>query len=367
MVISRYVYNFKNIILSYIIIRIYGIIKLTYSIMLLHPSYEIKVGSSIVKSGLSDTAISILVDMTVDSYAGSTETVLRVKEDNKIQVKKNSPMKVSIGYENKLVPVFSGKIDTLSINLSQISIISLNSIFSLCNFRTDRFYENQTAGDIVKDLAKDANVKVDDISNGFTFPYYAVDSNKNTFEHIKDLAFLCGFDIYCTPEDKLVFKKYEPSTKHKLVYGQNIIKLKKLDPSNIYNSLSILGESPSSIKGSDTSHWLTKKQVKGFAESELKDDNGGGGGATKELHFSKRFVKDEDTAKKIAEGSLKKLNSYLLLQIEIVGNPSIFLGDAIIIEKVPIIELNGEYRIKTIEHFISKYTGYVTTLKCQGV
>ena len=340
--------------------------------MLLHPSYEIKVGSSIVKSGLSDTAISILVDMTIDSYAGSTETVLRVKEDNKIQVKKNSPIKVSIGYENKLVPVFSGKIDTLSINLSHISIISLNSIFSLYNFRTDRFYENQTAGDIVKDLAKDANVKVDNISNGFTFPYYAVDSNKNAFEHIKDLAFLCGFDIYCTPEDKLVFKKYEPSTKHKLVYGQNIINLKKLDPSNIYNSLSILGESPSSIKGSDTSHWLSKKQVKGFAESEIKDDGSGVGGggeaaATKELHFSKRFVKDEDTAKKIAEGSLKKLNSYLLLQIEIVGNPSIFLGDAVIIQNVPLKELNGEYQIKTIEHFISKYTGYVTTLKCQGV
>ncbi len=339
--------------------------------MPLHPSYEIKVGSSIVKSGLSDTAISILVDMTIDSYAGSTETVLRVKEDNKIQVKKNSPITISIGYENELLRVFSGKIDTLSINLSQISIIALNSIFSLCNFRTDRFYENQTAGDVVKDLAKDANVKVDNISNGFMFPYYAVDSNKNAFEHIKDLAFLCGFDIYCTPEDKLVFKKYEPSTKHKLLYGQDIINLKKLDPSTIYNSLSILGESPSSIKGSDTSHWLTKKQVKGFAESELKDDNGDSGGgaaaATRELHFSKRFVKDEDTAKKIAEGSLKKLNSHLLLQIEIVGNPSIFLGDSVIIENVPLKELNGEYRIKTIEHFISKYTGYVTTLKCQGV
>ncbi|MGH9997734.1 MAG: hypothetical protein ACRD7F_06955, partial [Nitrososphaeraceae archaeon] len=139
-----------------------------------------------------------------------------------------------------------------------------------------------------------------------------------------------------------------------------------------YNSLSILGESPSSTKGSDTSHWLSKKQVKGFAESELKDDGSGVGGggeaaATKELHFSKRFVKDEDTAKKIAEGSLKKLNSYLLLQIEIVGNPSIFLGDGIIIQNVPLKELNGEYQIKTIEHFISKYTGYVTTLKCQGV
>lgn len=341
--------------------------------MLLHPSYEIKVGSSIVKSGLSDTAISILVDMTIDSYAGSTETVLRVKEDNKIPIKKNSPITISIGYDNTLVLVFNGKIDTLSINFSQISIIALNSIFSLCNFRTDRFYENQTAGDIVKDLAKDAKVEVDNISDGFMFPYYAVDSNKNAFEHIKDLAFLCGFDIYCTPEDKLVFKKYEPKTKHKLMYGQNIIKIKKLDPSITYNSLSILGESPSSIKGSDTSHWLTKKQVKGFAESELKDDDGGGSGgvggegSTKELHLSKRFVKDEDTAKKIAEGSLKKLNSHLLLQIEIVGNPSIFLGDSIIIQNVPLKELNGEYRIKTIEHFISKYTGYVTTLKCQGV
>ena len=57
----------------------------------------------------------------------------------------------------------------------------------------------------------------------------------------------------------------------------------------------------------------------------------------------------------------------MLLQIEIVGNSSIFLGDSIIIQNVPLKELNGEYRIKTIEHFISKYTGYVTTLKCQGV
>ena len=99
--------------------------------MLLHPSYEIKVGSSTVKSGLSDTTISILVDMTIDSYAGSTEIVLRVKEDNKIQGKKNTPIKVSIGYDNNLVPVFSGKIDTLSMNLSHVSIISLNSIFSM--------------------------------------------------------------------------------------------------------------------------------------------------------------------------------------------------------------------------------------------
>jgi hypothetical protein len=101
--------------------------------MLLYPSYEIKVGSSTIKSGLSDTAVSILVDMTMDSYAGSSETVFRIKEDNKIQVKKNTSIEISIGYENNLVSVFSGKIDTLSVNFSQISIMALNSIFSLCN------------------------------------------------------------------------------------------------------------------------------------------------------------------------------------------------------------------------------------------
>ena len=335
--------------------------------MLLHPSFEIKVGSTIIKSGLSDTSISLLVDMTMDSYAGHAEIVLRIKEDNKIQFKKNSPITVSIGYDKNLVPIFSGKINSLSIDLSQITIIALNSIYSLCNLRIDRFYENQTAGDIVKDLAKEASVKVDnDVANGFKFPYYAVDSNKNAFEHIKELAILCGFDAYCTNEDKLVFKKYEPSTKHKIVYGENIINLKKLDPITVYNSLSILGDSPSSSKGSDTSHWLTKKQIKGFAEGDLKKEGGGEGGTGKPLFLSKRFVKDEDTATKIAAESLKKLNAYILLQIEIVGNQAISLGDSITIEKLAIKELNGEYRINSIEHFISKYTGYVTTLKCQG-
>ena len=56
--------------------------------MLLHPSFETKVGSTIIKSGLSDTSISLLVDMTMDSYAGHAEIVLRIKEDNKIQFKK---------------------------------------------------------------------------------------------------------------------------------------------------------------------------------------------------------------------------------------------------------------------------------------
>ena len=180
------------------------------------------------------------------------------------------------------------------------------------------------------------------------------------------MAILCGFDAYCTNEDKLVFKKYEPSTKHKIVYGENIINLKKLDPITVYNSLSILGDSPSSSKGSDTSHWLTKKQIKGFAEGDLKKEGGGEGGTGKPLFLSKRFVKDEDTATKIAAESLKKLNAFILLQIEIVGNQAISLGDSITIEKLPIKELNGEYRINSIEHFISKYTGYVTTLKCQG-
>ncbi|HEX5187704.1 MAG TPA: hypothetical protein VFV86_12520, partial [Nitrososphaeraceae archaeon] len=333
--------------------------------MFLHPSYEIKVGSSIIKSELSDTLISLLVDLTMTSYAGYVEIVLRIKEDNKIEFKKNSPITVSIGYDKNPVPIFSGKINSLSIDLSQISIIALNSIYSLFNFRIDRFYENQTAGDIVKDLAKEAGVKVDDVANGFKFPYYAIDSNKNAFEHIKELAILCGFDVYCTNEDKLVFKTYESTTKHKIMYGQNIINLKKLDPITVYNSLSILGDSPSSSKGTDTSHWLTKKQIKGFAESDFKKDDGDGE-TGKALFLTRRFVKDEDTAVKIAAESLKKLNSKMLLQIEIVGNQEISLGDSIIIEKLPLKELNGEYRINSIEHFISKYTGYVTTLKCQG-
>ena len=40
----------------------------------------------------------------------------------------------------------------------------------------------------MKDLADVAGVDTKDIEDGVKFPYYAVDSNNNAYEHIKELA-----------------------------------------------------------------------------------------------------------------------------------------------------------------------------------
>src|SRR5262249_30984871 len=158
--------------------------------------------------------------------------------------------------------------------------------FNLSRLRIDKFYEQRTAGQIVKDLADNASVETLDIEDGVKFPYYAIDSNKNAYEHIKELAVICGYDIYCNPNNKLMFKKYNPTLKHSIQYGKNLIRLSLDDLSNFYQGVKVIGESPSSESGPETSHWLKKEQVYSSAGSEESS-----------LTIVNRAVKDEDTAR----------------------------------------------------------------------
>jgi hypothetical protein len=43
------------------------------------------------------------------------------------------------------------------------------------------------------------------------------------------------------------------------------------------------------------------------------------------------------------------------------------LGHTIKIEKMPYKLLNGEYQVRTVEHYLSKSSGFITTLRCRGV
>ena len=152
----------------------------------------------------------------------------------RIDIKKEDILKLSLGYEDGMSEVFHGKVEDLIFRTFDMRIIAYSSTFNLSRVSKDKFYEQRTAGQIVKDLADVAGVETKDIEDGVKFPYYAVDSNKNAYEHIKELAAVCGFDTYCNNKDQLMFKKYNPKTKHPVTYGKNIIRVTMNDWQNVY-------------------------------------------------------------------------------------------------------------------------------------
>ena len=321
---------------------------------MLHPKYETRIGPTVFKPETSNEIVSIVVSASMDIPSDTFRGIFRNNGRAAI-IKKEDPVNVSLGYEDSNSEVFQGKVGNIVLSTFELGVTGYSSILALCNLKKDKFYEQRTAGQIVKDLAAVGKVQIQDVEEGVRFPYYAIDSNKNAYEHIRALATICGFDIYCNEKDKLIFKKYNPITKHKADYGKNIIRISRADNLRIYEGVTVLGESPSSVSGAETSHWIKKEPMKSIA-----------GNQDKSMYIINRAVKDEQTAKKIAESSLDALKFQMGIVLELIGDPKIKLGDGIVVSGVPSRQMNGEYQVRSVEHQLNKKEGFVTIVKCKG-
>lgn len=324
---------------------------------MLSPSYKIEsVGTLIPDShDVSGIILNLSMDEPIDVFSGS----IRFRnEAESPRVKKGSELTAYLGYGSELTDIFRGKIDMFTFRYPKFYVHAVSDVYLLTSKRFDGFYEAQTSGAIVKDLCQSAGMEIDEVSDGVQLPYYAVDSNRNVYEHIKYLAQISGFEVYSTNKNKLIFKKYEAKDKHEIEYGKNLIQLHKVEQTNQVGLVKVLGESPSSLQGSQTTHWLTKQKVQGAAGEAGEND----------LIVHDKVIKDEDTAKHVANAVFERLNSRrVLVTAEILGDPKIRLGDSVTIKGIPHDPVNGEYQVRGVEHYFSTMSGFITTVKCRGI
>lgn len=224
---------------------------------MLYPIYKLEIASETLDPSTSDDVISIHVNLSIDIPTDSFEAMLRIS-DKSLKFKQDDDVSISIGYDQELIDVFKGKVDSVKPEVSKLRVTGFNSIWKLINQRTNRLYEKQSAGKIVSDLAKASGVATGEITDGISFPSYVIDDNKSSYEHIRELAERCGFDVYVTSDNKLTFKKYSRENVHTFEYGKNIMSADGYYYKSEFGSVKVFGESPSSTKGSDTWHWLTK-------------------------------------------------------------------------------------------------------------
>lgn len=319
---------------------------------LLHPNYSIKMGSRKITSASNDL-LSLTIDLHLDTPADSCRTTLRPAKWTD-DLKREDPVTVSLGYEDDLHDVFAGSLDSMERGISKIRTHSLGGSLKLLNLRVNEIYTDQTAGDIVQDLADKAGLDVDEVQDGLDLPSYYVDNSFNAYDHIKALAERCAFDVYVTPDGKLDFKAYEPTETHPLEYGKNIISIDAVFRKPAYQSVKAYGESPSSMKGDDTSQWLTKDEVSGES------------GSGNQLEIVDPAIRDTDTAKKVAEARLKVLSVSKFFKLVVVGAPKIRLGDAVEVKNMPEDTLNGEFKVTRVEHTLNKGQGFTTQVECGG-
>lgn len=320
---------------------------------MLHPSYKLQIGSESIDPDSSDDLISIRLSLDMDRAADCFDSHLRIR-DQGFKFASDDAVSVSLGYKDKLTDVFKGLVDFVDLDFYSARVFGLNSISKLLRLRVDRFYEHQSCGAIVSDLANKAKVSTSNIEDGIQLPYYAVDSNKNAYEHIRELAERCGFEVYTTSDDKLAFKKYQASSPKTFEYAKNIIGVSKFDQDLIFEKVRVLGESPSGSKGADAAHWLTKKLVQGAT----------GSGA--ELLVQDRAIRNTDSASSVAKARLERIKKAVEMVVDVVGDATVMLNDTVKIEGMPESSLNGEYQVRGVEHYLSKSKGFTTSLRLRG-
>lgn len=314
------------------------------------PNYLLNIGSKTFSPENGAELVSIKVQRSVGLPIDSCEVFL-VGGKN-YSFRRDDSVRVQLGYDDKLLPVFSGFVDNIEQGFSKVRLTGLGPTIALLRLRLNRVFLNQTAGKIVRSLAQEAGVNVGAASEGINLPMYVVDDAANAYEHVLRLAERCNFDVYTTEDAQLVFQEWNGGEQHTLEYAKDIINAKELDMSPLYVGAKIFGESPASFKGSETSHWLTKQEVGGEA----------GSGAVLSMHDP--AIRDKKTAETVAKAKLNKLKYTLVVGVETVGKPEVKLGDTVILEGVSNSAFKGELEVREVEHFLSKVKGLTSRITC---
>jgi phage protein D len=314
------------------------------------PSYAVTIDAQEFTSKNSKDLLSIRVIRSIGLPTDSCEVCLVENED--YDFKKGDSLKVKLGYDEKLKPVFSGFVEKIEHTLCCVRVAALGPASKLLHLRRNRVFLSQTAGKIVTSLAQEAQVKIKTASDGINLPVYVVDEDTNAYEHILKLAERCDFDAYLNDDETLSFKAFGGGKDIRLQFGKEIIRVEIRDFSPLYAGSRVCGESPSSIRGSDTSHWLTKQQVKGES------------GGNTVLTISDAVIRDKKTAETVAKAQTTKLMSTFGAVVEAVGKPDINLGDTVTLEEVPNSMSIEKLQVRSVEHYLSKLRGFTTTVSC---
>jgi phage protein D len=265
---------------------------------------------------------------------------------------------VSFGYEDgSTEPAFSGQVEGVLFSVDgATSVTATNGGAALSALRINQSYEQQKAGDIVKDLAGGAGVGTDTVEDGVEFPFYVVDDRQSAYRHIAALARKSGYLAWFTPEGNLSFA---PSTAGQAVqtfaYGEDVLSLEVTDALPVVGAVTTFGEGAAGGQGQEAWSWLVKdpSSVTGSA---------GGGGADRGVQDPS--LRSSDAAQSAADGianaaALTNLTGKLLVP----GAPAVAVGLAVEVVDAPQDALNGLYLVTGVRHRFSKGEGFTTLVE----
>lgn len=264
---------------------------------------------------------------------------------------------VSLGYEDGGAELlFTGTVESVTHSIhGQIRVVATDGGAALSRLRVNQSFEQQTAGDIVRDLASRVDVGTDTIQDGLDFPFYVVDDRRSAYDHIAALGRISGCQTSFTPEGKLSFAPFpDGQAVQTFVYGEDILALEVTQAKPILTGTTAIGEGAAGSQGQEAWSWLVKdpSSVKGTS-----------GETTLERLAPDPTLRSQEAAASAAEallGNASRLN--VTGRMLVPGAPAVLAACTVEISGTPFDALNGAVQVLGVRHRYSKRDGLTTLI-----
>ncbi len=281
--------------------------------------------------------------------------------------------------------VFTGAVAALRPAVRGVSLLALGAFGQLLNLRTEATYAEQSAGSIARDLAGQAGLSAGTVDDGPVLPRYAVDTRLSAFAHMKALADRLGFELYADVHGAVMFHALGAAAGldaagggllgaatgavsaagqalglaagggEQYQFGRHLLDTAGRQQPPAWGTIEVGGESPSSGRGGQTSHWLTVNDA---------DYRGSAGDGDPRLTLLDPAARTKDLADRFAAGWLAVARRTAHeLRVTVLGRPGLELGTTVTAADVPDALANGSGYVRAIRHRFGPATGFVTDLR----
>ncbi|MFG6489107.1 hypothetical protein ACG04R_20645 [Roseateles sp. BYS78W] len=271
--------------------------------------------------------------------------------------------------------VFTGSVAELRPRLGGCRLFCVGMMLALVDLRVASFYQETSAGDVVRDLLGQAALDAGDISDGVTLPRYAVERRVGAHAQLRRLAERLGFSLFADRQGKVHFKGLGAAAAlgsggiggalagaasslleggtTTLEYGKHLLAAEGSLRPPLARTIVVGGESPTSGQGEDKSFWLTAK------DSDYEDSAGSGD----DWLITDTAARTKDMAGRFAAGYAASFGRRTTaVRASVLGNATLELGDAWGLSGAPEEGLNRSGMVAGLRHRFGAQEGFVTDL-----
>jgi phage protein D len=318
------------------------------------PAFSLSFGS-----GSSDDWARSLATVSVEAglapAVDAAELVLASRDDAP-KVALGDTGSVSLGFDDSPSAVFAGAVRAVHHTVAGTTrLVASNSGAVLAALRVDQGYEQQSAGDIVRDLAGRAGADTGAVENGPSLAYYVVDSRSTAWEHVAKLAALSGFAAWLGADGGLHFGPLQAGAPAQtFTYGQDVLELDAQEAPPLPGTVKVVGEGAAGTQGSDAWNWHVN-------DSSSVTGNAGSGDPA--VLVQDGAIRSADAASGAATGIAAKAKlGALTARLLVPGAPKAAVGSTIAVADAPDTTLNGSWVVRGVRHRLVKAHGYTSLL-----